>query len=177
MDGLMLLRQASKAGLAVQADGDRLVIRGPRRAEAVARLLIEYKPEVIAALAPAIGPSGTVNLGDGSDPAWWRRRFTIRAIHWGLSGRWTKAEADRIAYGELLDEWRNSHGQRWPVSQCAGCDEPLGGLSALSLADENRVHFDEQLECLIRFGRRWRSEAVAGLRALGLDPPPGFELL
>jgi hypothetical protein len=50
-------------------------------------------------------------------------------------------------------------------------------LSALLLADETRVHFDEERECLIRFGRRWRGEAAAGLRALGLDPPEGFEPL
>jgi hypothetical protein len=59
---------------------------------------------------------------------------------------------------------------------CAGCDEPIGGLSALLLAEETRVHFGEERECLIRFGRRWRGEAVARLRVLGLDPPEGVEL-
>jgi hypothetical protein len=80
-----------------------------------------------------------------------------------LRGDRRKDEAERLAYGELLDEWRNSHGRRWPVWQCAGCDEPIGGLSVLLLADENRVHFDEERECLVRFGRRWRGDAVAGL--------------
>ena len=31
MDGLSLLRRAQDAGLAVQAEGDKLVIRGPKR--------------------------------------------------------------------------------------------------------------------------------------------------
>jgi hypothetical protein len=177
MDGLTLLRQARDAGLAVESDGDKLVIRGPRRAEVVARLLIEHKPEVIAALAPASTLPATIDLDDGSDPAWWRRQFTIRTIHWGLSGKWIKVEAEGLAYGELLDEWRKSQGRRWPAWQCAGCDEPIGRLSALSPADENRVHFGEERECLIRFGRRWRGEAVAGLRGLGLEPPEGFEPL
>jgi hypothetical protein len=132
--------------------------------------LREAKVEILAAVAPARAPP-TVDLGDGSDPAWWRRHRTIRTIHWGLTGRWTQDRAEGLAYGELLDEWCKSHGRRWPVWQCAGCDEPIGGLSALLLADGNRVHFDEERECLIRFGQRSRDEAVAGLQAFGLHPP------
>jgi hypothetical protein len=52
MDEVMLLRRARESGLTVPAEGDKLVIRGPKRAEPVARLLIENKPKVIAALAP-----------------------------------------------------------------------------------------------------------------------------
>jgi hypothetical protein len=112
-----------------------------------------------------------------ANAAWWRRHFAIRTLHWGLSGRWTTDEAERLAYGELLDEWNKLHGQRWPDWQCAGCDAPIGGLPALSLADGNRVHFDEGRQCLVRFGRRRHFEAVAGLKALGLDRPEGFTLL
>jgi hypothetical protein len=51
MDGLMLIEEARAAGLDVAADGDRLVIRGPKAAAPVASRLIERKPEVLAALA------------------------------------------------------------------------------------------------------------------------------
>jgi hypothetical protein len=51
MAGLVLLRQAREVGLSVAQEGDTLVIRGPKRAEPIARLLIENKPEVLAALA------------------------------------------------------------------------------------------------------------------------------
>jgi hypothetical protein len=51
LDGVTLLRQAGAAGLAVTAEGDKRVIRGPKRAELVARLLIQHKPKVLAALA------------------------------------------------------------------------------------------------------------------------------
>lgn len=47
----MLLGEARAAGLSVWAEGDRLVIRGPKEAEPVARLLLERKPVVLAALA------------------------------------------------------------------------------------------------------------------------------
>ena len=51
MDGLTLLRRAYDAGLRVEADGDKLLIRGPRHAEPMVKLLAEHKAEVLAALA------------------------------------------------------------------------------------------------------------------------------
>ena len=50
MDGLILLIEARAAGLIVLADGDRLVIRGPKSADAVARRLLAHKAMVLAAL-------------------------------------------------------------------------------------------------------------------------------
>jgi hypothetical protein len=50
MDGLKLLELARAAGLAVRVDGEKLVVRGPRKAEAVAKRLLENKAVVIAAL-------------------------------------------------------------------------------------------------------------------------------
>jgi hypothetical protein len=176
-----LLDRLAEIGAVVKPNGDKLILRaGPQSIPGeLVRDLRRAKSEVLARLnSPdytAKGIDGRA-VGDGSDLAWWRRHFTIRTIHWGLTGRWTKDEAEGLAYGELLDEWRRSQGRRWPAWQCAGCDEPIGDLSALLLADENRVHFDGERECLIRFGRRWRGEAAAGLQALGLEPPEGFEL-
>jgi hypothetical protein len=51
MDGLTLLRRAHDVGLRLEAAADKLVIRGPKRAEPVVRLLAEYKAEVLAAIA------------------------------------------------------------------------------------------------------------------------------
>jgi hypothetical protein len=51
MDGLTLLRQAHDVGLQLEAAGDKLLIRGPKRAEPVVKLLAEHKAEVMAALA------------------------------------------------------------------------------------------------------------------------------
>jgi hypothetical protein len=167
-----LVRAATAAGAKLAVSGDKLSVTAPSPlAPELVQELRRSKVEILRLLA--------TEAGRGHPPpanaAWWRRHFTIRTLHWGLSARWTKDEAERLAYGELLDEWRKPQGRRWPVWQCAGCDEPIGGLSALLLADENRVHFDEERECLIRFGGRAGGEAVAGLQALGIDPPPGFE--
>lgn len=45
------LAEARSAGLAVRAEADRLVVRGPRSGAALARRLLERKGEVLALLA------------------------------------------------------------------------------------------------------------------------------
>lgn len=50
MDELTLLAQARAASLEVRADGEFLVIRGPRSAEALALALRDHKPEIMALL-------------------------------------------------------------------------------------------------------------------------------
>jgi hypothetical protein len=50
----------------------------------------------------------------------------------------------------------------------------LAGLRRFDLPDGNRVHF-EPIDCLIDFGRRWRSDAQAALIAFGLEVPTGEE--
>ena len=73
MDGLALLNEARSAGLSVTADGHRLTIRGPRRAERLAKLLIKHKADLLPLLSagsesPAIprpGPGETVILIPG----------------------------------------------------------------------------------------------------------------
>ena len=59
MDGMSLLREAQAAGLSVSIDGDKLVVRGPKRLEPLVRRLLAAKPAVIAALR-ASGDSGPV---------------------------------------------------------------------------------------------------------------------
>ncbi len=71
MDCLMLLNEARAVGLVVLADGDRLVVRGPRSAETVARRLLEHKAEVMRALAtPAAAeiPAVAASMYHQDDP-------------------------------------------------------------------------------------------------------------
>ena len=51
MDGLALLREAESAGLKVHAEGDKLVVRGPKSAEPIALRLIEFKTAVLPLVA------------------------------------------------------------------------------------------------------------------------------
>ncbi len=56
MDGITLLAEARAAGLTVMVEGARLRIRGPKRAEPIARRLIAHKEDVLTALTEDAGP-------------------------------------------------------------------------------------------------------------------------
>jgi hypothetical protein len=161
MDGVALLYRARHAGLRLEATGDTLKITGPKRAEPVVRLIAEYKSKVLAVL------TATEN-----EPRYWHERLTARTFEWSNGTRsWNSAQ--RLAWGDLENEWHSLYGVRWPAWQCAGCKKPISGLEAIILPDGNRVDF-EPIDCLIEFGRRWRGDARRALIALGLEPP-GFE--
>jgi hypothetical protein len=155
MEGLTLLREARAAGLSLARDGDELVIRGPRRAEPVARMLLSRKPEVIRALSDATG---------------WPARHHEALDHWRALR--PQHEAEWLAWGELEDRWNKLHGERVAPDLCCGCRRPIGDVEALDLADGNRVHFDD-LDCLLQHGERWRHAATRALVTLGLRPPAG----
>lgn len=46
-----VLREARAAGLLIQADGDRLLVRGPKRLQAMAQEVLRHKREILAFLA------------------------------------------------------------------------------------------------------------------------------
>lgn len=47
----VVLREAQAAGLVIQAEGDRLLVRGPKQLQAVAEEVLRHKPEILALLA------------------------------------------------------------------------------------------------------------------------------
>ena len=180
MDGLALLLHAEHAGLKVWAEGDKLQIRGPRRAEPMVRQLIEHKPEVMAALAAgsanpdiereAIMVEGAPSPSDSGiqSPDWralYRDRCTAFRCHH------PEGDARRLAWGTLECRWHARYGERVPAYLCAGCHAPIGDAPALDLADGCRVHDREDHACLIGWGERWRGAAMAALISLGLVAP------
>src|SRR5215831_19383515 len=125
MDGLTLLDRAQKVGLAVRVDGKKLIIRGPRRAEPVARLLIEHKPDVLTALASQRLVAEPVTACVGADLGRWRDRYSARLIHWFLHGQRRWQEAERLAFNELVLAWHRQYGTRSDPNRCAGCGDDL----------------------------------------------------
>lgn len=103
----------------------------------------------------------------------WRTYYDEHATIREFDGRRPRPDAERLAWGELQNEWHLRHGESTPPWQCAGCGKPIGGREALALADGCRVHCDDGLRCLIAYGRRWRAAAARALTAMGLAPPPG----
>ena len=75
MDGVALLDRAREAGVRVEADGDRLIVRGPGAAEGLAKQLLAHKPDVLAALGRlgATRTHGGSTLPAEDADAWTRR--------------------------------------------------------------------------------------------------------
>ena len=158
MEALRLLRRAHQAGLAVALTGDQVVVRGPKQAEPLVRLLAAHKGEIIEALTDAVS---------------WAARYEEALNHWGLLH--AREEAMGIAWGEMQKRWHRLHGARSPEGQCAGCGKPIGGQTALSIGDGNRVHLDDAhgLDCAEAYSKQWRGAATRALIALGLQAPAG----
>jgi hypothetical protein len=149
-----LISAVHAAGGTIRRDGDMIELSAPAplSADLVARIR-EAKPALLAALA---------------DPSDWRARHREALAHWGALH--PADEAARLAWGELQNRWHRLHGEQVPEWQCAGCGEPIGGPPALDLADGNRAHLD-RLDCVIRYGERWRGAATRELVAISLQPP------
>ena len=92
MDGVELLESARAAGLEVHLDGDRLVIRGPKTAEPIARQLLRTKTVVLEAIQgrPDQGPCG-----------WCRRRQRWISTHGVVVCGWCHP----LAYPGLVMKW------------------------------------------------------------------------
>jgi hypothetical protein len=163
-----VLDRLAEIGATVRPAGDNLIVRAgakPVPAELVRRVR-HAKADILAALAPAAVAAAVR----------WRDRFAARTVHWFHNDRrW--ADAECLAYGEVTLDWHRRHGARPDPRLCAGCGDDLPGETGLVLCDGARVHLDgvRGVNCVIAYGKKWRGAAVAGLTALGLDPPSEFD--
>ena len=118
----------------------------------------------------AVAPPGTeLALSPEWSVADWRAFYDERAAIREFDGQRPRAEAERLAWGELQNEWHRRHGERTPSWQCAGCREPISGQPVFAFPDGARAHDD--LTCIAAYGKRWRSAATAALVKLGLRLP------
>jgi hypothetical protein len=134
-----------------------------------------------------VSPPQTIQVGgqDAADKAStvgntltsddWRDLYEERSAIRQYDGHYTRAEAERLAWGELENRWNLEHSERVSRDLCAGCRRPIESASALDLIDGSRVHLNGGNACLIRHGKRWRATATRALMALGLRPPVGVD--
>jgi len=123
-----------------------------------------------------IGTIGTIGTQHSEGPLRYRESNAEIEPDWRdllhkYDGGYTRAQAERLAWGALQNRWHMEHGNRVPRDLCAGCRQPLGSADALSLIDGCRVHLKDNHDCLIRYGERWRTVATRALLALGVRPP------
>src|SRR5262249_34737413 len=105
MDGLTLLAQARSAGLTVRVRGDKLVIRGPRRAGPLAEQLLARKAEVIDALA-------VESLAPADLPPDWHFVWDERAAIMEYDGGLPRERAEALALADVLRQMRRAG--HWP---------------------------------------------------------------
>jgi hypothetical protein len=114
VDVVSLLERAAAAGLKVSREGDRLVVRGPKSAESLAKELLRHKPAVIAALGETNGPRLPWNRDGGIE----------------LDPKQLDA-CKRCGSTEL---WRNGLGN----TRCLWCDPPATAMNFQVRENENR---------------------------------------
>jgi hypothetical protein len=153
LTGLIVAVRA--AGGMVRRDGDTIEVAAPA----------PLPPDLIARIREAKSALLIVLADEPSD---WHTRHGEALVYW--SALRPPDEAGQLAWGELQSRWHWLHGGVLPKWQCAGCGEPIGGLPALDLGDGNRAHLDK-LDCLMRYGQRWRGAATQALVAMGLRAP------
>jgi hypothetical protein len=122
----------------------------------------------------------------GNDPsvvsAWiasdWQRFYDERAAIRQHDGYYTKQEAERLAWGEAVNEWHKRHGEQVPPTGCAGRLKPIGdGEEVLDHADGTRTHLADGFDCVIKYGDKWRGAAEKALVEMGLVPPGSGEVV
>jgi hypothetical protein len=107
MDGMTLLKQARSAGLTVLFQGDKLVIRGPRRAGPLAEQLLAYKHRIIEALTAASVTAAEL-------PADWHFLWGERAAIMVYDGKLPRERAEALALTEILQMMKRNAPERLP---------------------------------------------------------------
>jgi hypothetical protein len=122
MDGLILIGEAVAAGLTVRADGNTLIVRGPKKLEAIAHRLLLNKALVLAALRSTLSPCSRCGCIFG----WQTMSGRIACVE--CERKPPTAELLRLVDGSSGSFWRpcdREHIQRAP-GEIADGEDPWG---------------------------------------------------
>src|SRR5262245_37508294 len=108
MDGVTLLEEARTAGLIVRSIGRSLEIRGPRRAEAIAKRLLAQKPVVKAALELASLPDPPPGASPDDLPADWWEQWVERVAIMVEDGKVPLDDAEVKALADVLGQMKEA---------------------------------------------------------------------
>jgi hypothetical protein len=108
MGGVELLEQAKAVGLEVKVEGTRLILRGHRSTEALAKKLLDHKEQIIALLQPTHSNS--------NESSQWADLHAVRTEQDRWSVRWHKGfdyleamqargESETPEFERLFAEW------------------------------------------------------------------------
>src|SRR5262245_21245516 len=102
MDGVTLLAKAHAVGLTVKAVGNRLRIRGPRRAEPVVQELIAHKTTVLMVLMEGAAADWTAQVASNDLPAHWHQAWDERAAIMEFDCGLPREPAEALALRDVL---------------------------------------------------------------------------
>src|SRR5919198_567597 len=119
MGGLSLLERARSAGLQVSAEGGRLVVRGPRRAEPVARELLAHKVDVVRLLTcSGLEAEDAACMPNEAAPQTAQFPFAVR---WSRERGWLEVrDSFTGAWHEVPAEQCPPHWRRWATAVARG---------------------------------------------------------
>jgi hypothetical protein len=101
------------------------------------------------------GGAASRECSGAAEAAYWRDFFDERAAHREFDGGYSRADAERLAFGEMILDWHHRYGARPDPHRCAGCGDDMPSDGDLALSDGARVHFDavRRVGCIIACGR------------------------
>ena len=140
MDGMTLLHEAQAAGLSVMADDGRLVVRGPTRCEPLAKRLLAYKADVLAAIA-----QDDIDLLFPPEVMAGLRAATVRLVDDPWVDPWEAAVDPPEACKQCgsLEMWQSVAGDLCGVApggwRCLHCDPPETARRLRALAERLRT--------------------------------------
>ena len=103
----------------------------------------------------------------------WPERYRAALVRYPtMDGR----QAERRAYGTLLNEWASERGTKHDPANCAGCGKKIDSSPLVEVFEKAVVHLGGNygVECVIQYGEKWRGEAQRGLEAVGVKAPSGW---
>jgi len=165
-----LLREASRYGVQITANGDRLCLSAsaPPPGDLITRLSAA-KSDVLALLRQS---QDSANGPLEDTPLAWQLWYRARTDWQTALGYRPYVDAQRLSYGNAVNAWHARHGSRAKRGHCAGCGKLVSNENTvLALPDGAQVHANDASDCLRAYGARWRGEAADGLRRLGIKPP------
>jgi hypothetical protein len=140
--------------------------RNERNEQSLASGTVDRAAADLSSLNSFISFPERLTAGDWRD--WYQKRAAIRQY----DGNYTRAEAERLAWGEVVNEWHRRQGERAPRDLCAGCLKPIGDSGEVfDHADGTQTHMADGFDCVVKYGDRWRGAAEKALVAMGLTPP------
>jgi len=159
--GAILLSELTAAGLALAAEGDRLVVTpATRLTDATRQAIRAHKVELVVALMLA-------RLRDV---------YGERAAIIEYDGKVSRPEAERVAFETVIALWLNDVSNAAPLAgagQCAACAGPLGD-DAVPVLRPGGGHTELHRRCVMAWLKRRRAEAAAALEAVGIPWPAGW---